>query len=363
MKVTFCCDNCRSSFTVDAKLAGQSARCKKCGLRFVIPSKSAGAGTSLMSLFTQRAAPAATNCRQTAATAASIRERSLAGARPIGWLDAVNSQVALRPVTVISAAAIKKKQREEDNDGGPREYKIHVPRDERGPGLAARPAAAVKKGMDQAKWTYRNLFSRLGRIARWIDETSYALTVLCVIGTAIGIILGKQAYTMMGLTGIVLLSILRIWAAIANLIIVPFRKNPVHGIMFLIPPFNIFMIYSNWEKWRKPIKRVISPFIAIAAVFAVYLFVPWVNGDRKLSGDIKSRLRGAAKAMEEDTRKEFDDLSKKAEQAKAAAPKQIEKLKLNELKDKAGKSLDDLKKQAEKTAGEVQKSINDQKNK
>jgi hypothetical protein len=47
--------------------------------------------------------------------------------------------------------------------------------------------------------------------------------------------------TVIGITGIVVLNLVRLIAGLANLIVIPFRKSPLNGVLFLIPPITFFI--------------------------------------------------------------------------------------------------------------------------
>ncbi len=50
----------------------------------------------------------------------------------------------------------------------------------------------------------------------------------------------QNRLTIAGITGIVVLNFLRLVVGMANLIVIPFRKSPLTGVLFLIPPLTFF---------------------------------------------------------------------------------------------------------------------------
>ena len=368
--ITFECEECESSFTVAAKLAGQAAKCKKCGHRFVIPSKSDGsaeialAGRATPTTARERAKQASLARNSgggTAVAARPVREPSLVGGRPVGWLDAVNSQVGLKPVTMLNARAILQRQKDEDDDG-PSQYQMHIPSvpvANRVKGSA--PVALAKKAMQQSRWTYQKIFIRLGGLLRWVDDAAYGFSILFLILAIVGVILSRHSYTIMGLSGIVLLSMLRIWTAVSNLVVKIFKKGPIDGLIFLIPPVAAYKIYNHWSKWEKPIKRVINPSLIICAVVVAYVYLPWINGKKRFSGSFMSQFEQGLEAVKRDAKASLSEVEGKVEKIGHNLPKKLQDMKLDEMAKKAGKSLseasDKVGKSVEIGVSEVNKSL------
>ena len=295
-----------------------------------------------------------------------VREPSLLSGRPVGWLDAVNSQVGLKPVTMINARAILQKQREEDDDGGPSQYQIHIPSAPIGKRVKeSAPVVLAKKAMQQSRWSYQKLFIRLGGLLRWIDDTAYGFSILSLILAIVGVIMNHHSYTIMGLSGIVLLSALRVWMGVSNLVVKIFKKDPISGLIFLIPPVAAYKIINNWPKWEKSIKRVINPALIICAVAVAYIYVPWINGKRKFTGNFKSQFEQSLEAVKRDSKATLSEVSKQVsaetEKLKHDIPKKLEGLKLDEMSKQAGKTLenvsDKVSKSVESTVSDVNKSL------
>ena len=96
MKTVFFCNSCGVRFEVEARLAGKTARCKKCGQKIVIPKPA-----ELASMALPAAAPAAPEAAPRLAPAAPrlTPAAPAVAARRATWVEAVTSQVGLAPIT------------------------------------------------------------------------------------------------------------------------------------------------------------------------------------------------------------------------------------------------------------------------
>lgn len=348
MTIEFTCDNCRSPFAVDAQLAGRAARCRKCGRRMTIPSHSAARRPLI-------AVPAGGGREGADDDSPDEANSSIARGRPIGWLDAVNSQIAMKPITMVAAPAVRpKKERVEKSVTSYKAVLPKAPKKQRG--VASRPASAVKLGYQKGVKTYRGIFQKFGRLAKWLNETAYGFSLLFMIMAIAGAIMNRHSWTVLGVSAIVLLNVVRLVAGLANVVAIPFRESPLNGILFLIPPFTFFYLWRNWDRWQKPITRAATPVITIAVVIAAYAYFPWLNGGEKREGSWTEKLKGAAGTLQQDVESSISQAREKAEQAKEALPEQVKKLKLDELQNKASQTFDELKTRIE-TAVEGESSL------
>src|SRR5271157_39655 len=127
--IHFQCPACAAAFDVDERLAGRAGRCKKCGARTKIPAAAAAVGTP---------------------GSAGTRPRAVATGRPINWLEAVNSQVALAPISMHNLRGLGNRPSPMDEPSIPGPYKMAT-----APSLPAldvvggKPAGAVTRGYRQ----------------------------------------------------------------------------------------------------------------------------------------------------------------------------------------------------------------------
>jgi predicted Zn finger-like uncharacterized protein len=328
MPITFSCDNCHSSFTVDSQLAGRTARCRKCGERMVIP------------------APAAR--RPEVGAAKGLRQSSAEGGRrSVSWVDAVNSQIGLKPITAMSMPAVR--QRDLDDEDDPRsQYKVIIPREMRqAPAIVTIPAEFAWATYLEGIRSYRQFFNVFAILFRKINETAYGVSLIFLNLAIVGGIMGKHSLVVTGMSMVVLLNVVQLVAGVSNLIAIQFRGNVVQGLLFLFPPVTAFYLWKNWTRWNKAIQRITSPIVWLVIVVVAYTFVPWLNGN----ADGSKSWQDAVKTIKKDVGGTVSDIQRKAADIKEQIPAELEKAKLDELQKSAGEAVGDLKSQAEKALG------------
>jgi hypothetical protein len=112
-----------------------------------------------------------------------------------------------------------------------------------------------------------------------------------------------------GITGIVVLNLVRLIAGLANLIVIPFRKSPLNGVLFLIPPLTFFHIWRHWDKLRKPVGRVIGPAFALTVVVLAYAFVPGLSRASRTNGSLQHRLEASVNILHGDVTRQVNQTS------------------------------------------------------
>lgn len=301
-KIQFKCPKCSADFGVDEKFAGRPCRCKHCGNQFQVPGTKVSAAPAPSPKPAQPQAVRPPQPRQPAlagvGAAESIAFRAAQRAqvdpsvpKPTSWLDAVSSQIALKPVTAnrLQAVGGRAQAYMDDDDGhvGPYELASY-------PSLPLNkvPRKGIVKG---AKQVYSNRLRLLQKWLRWLNETALELSVPFFILMPVGYILQKHWLAMFGLIMVILLNLGRFIVGWANLLLIPFRESPMTGLTFLVPPIGYAYLKRNWHKCRKPFQRITSPTLFMLGMFLLYVFVPWFNdpeGDKhvKMIRDKQGKL-------------------------------------------------------------------------
>ena len=298
MKMVFFCPKCGARFEAPGALAGKHAVCKRCRGPLTIPS-SAQSGVAGGNFRLQPAQESVVARPVTAAAVAS------APARPRNWIEAVTSQVALQPLSVAAAPAVKKIAPSAlDGPSFPGLYRVasapSLPAVSSPSGRPGRPAGALTRA-------YRGQIGGLQGLLRWVSESSYLLSVPFLVLLVFGAVVHNHALAMLGATLVVLLNIGRLVAGIANLALIPFRDGLIQGILFLIPPISIFYCMANWKRVKKPLKRIIEPALTLAAVVAAFTFIPWLGG-RLPEGDVKAQLTSGVQELRSGIENEMGNL-------------------------------------------------------
>jgi hypothetical protein len=268
---------------VEERLAGRAARCKRCGSRTTIPGNKVAAPAAAAARGGAGAAAGVGNApalrAQAAAAVATAAPAApkpgapiVPAARPLNWIDAVTSQVALAPITEQRISALRKKPSPLDEASFTGLYKVaSMPSLPALKAAGGRPAGAITRG-------YRHQMGKIQGLFRWINQSAYLVSVPFFMVLLLGVVLNSRSLLMLGGAVVVALNIGRFVAGIANLVVIPFRDSPIQGLLFLIPPFTFIYLYQNWHKVRKPVQRVIGPVATIGLVTLGFVVAPMVHG-------------------------------------------------------------------------------------
>lgn len=165
--------------------------------------------------------------------------------------------------------------------------------------LTAATARPVSGGASPIVVAYRLFFGLLGRLTSWISETSYTVSfVLITLAVASGMI-GRHALAATMCWVIVALNLVGLAGDIANLVTLSFRKNPIQGGLFLVPPFTLYYLWTDWRRYRDTVVRMRIPLLTLALVFTAYVLVPWLHGGSKEEGRFVASVEHAVDAVEE----------------------------------------------------------------
>lgn len=360
-KIQFKCPQCQADFGVDAKFAGKPCRCKHCGRQFRIPGAPAQAAASPAAKSPPRQPVGAGVAGGGMVERAAQRvQEEVSVPKPTNWIDAVSSQIALKPSSMdyLNRVGGRAQQyMDEDVQSGPYEMASFPSMP-----LNKVPRVGVVKGTKRA---YSNQLRILQKWLRWINETALELTVPFFILIPLGYILKNHWLSIFGFTMVVLLNMGRLIVGLANLLVIPFRESPMTGLLFLVPfPFGYNYLKNNWPKCRKPFQRIISPVCFMIGMILLYSFVPWfshpdgqkVKMVRDQSGQLvpapkdqqdpaptlQERLEEGVKGLRRDIRGQVED----AEHGLPGATKKLEKL-AGDTVDKAQDAVGNLQNAAE----------------
>ncbi len=307
--IHFECPACAAPFDVDERLAGRAGRCKKCGGRMKIPSHGAAeavrahaAAQRPRAMAAAAAVPNGPRLTPIAAMAPSRPQPSLAAGRPINWLEAVNSQVALAPISMDNLRGLGNKPSPMDEPSIPGPYKLAT-----APSLPAldviggKPAGAVTRG-------YRQGMGKVQKLFRWLNESAYLVSVPFLMCLLLGLAVGNHSLMVLGATAVVVLNIGRIVAGVANLVVIPFRQSPIQGVLFLIPPLTFFYTAQHWHKMERPVKRIVGPILTIGMVALAFLAEPWIRGEGKSKGSIQDQVKASARSLKKGIGKQMGEV-------------------------------------------------------
>ena len=272
MKIAFACQHCGNQLVVDAALAGRVGRCRSCGRRVTVPE-----GQAAAKLTPSSAAP---------------KKKPLPAAPPAA------GDYRLRPVTPIHEPALEVPGWGDD-DSEMVVVRPPVP-------VAARPSRA-----EPTPWlkAYRACFSLLVNATTWISETSYTVSLILLILSVASGMIGQHSLAAWGVRGIIGLNLVGLAGDVASLVNLSFRKDPLRGALFLLPPATLYYLWTDWRRYRDTVNRMRIPLMTLAFVGVAYLFVPWLSGGNdqesvvatteQIVGDLEERFGGRRGQMEE----------------------------------------------------------------
>ena len=312
MKITFACPSCAKSLTADASLVGKTGRCRHCGHKAVVPDgrlQSSGpqssrspqvAAADWQKAVATQLAPASGRGTPTAGSGTSTAGggTTRAGRADQGPAADTTNEYRLRPVTPVNVPRLAKSEWDDAELGPAGDASL--------PDVFTTPAALgpspigqpTPSGASTAIVAYRLFFSLLARATTWISETSYTVSfILLILAIASGMI-GRHSLAALGCGAIVALNLVGLAGDLASLVTLSFRKNPLQGALFLVPPFTLYYLWSDWRRYRDTVNRMRIPLGMLAVVVAAYLFLPWLRGGTENTGPINASLKNVADALD-----------------------------------------------------------------
>lgn len=346
MTIDFACPKCGAPFTVPSSLAGKTGRCKKCRHQMTIPaSKPVAAQVAASGMFRLSSLSTA------GAGAGPVRGAS---ARPAdGGGLGFPSHVGLaplteevRPVFGKGAPPLQKQYSFNpdlllENSAPGSSYKL-VASHKVLPTVGRETTGARTPGFLERIW--RSQARAVLRVVRQLSDLVYLLTVPCVILILVAIVLDRRDLAVLGATGVIVLSLLRLVLEGFALVAGPFKENPLQGILFLIPPFTFIYLSKYPKRTKKALGRVLAPMGWILGVILAFAFIPQLSsGEGAENGSTLDRARTEVNALKGDVSSELEgqgvslDAIRDSETGRRAGEA------LGELKSRAREGLDQAK--------------------
>lgn len=330
MKTAFRCEQCQTRLVAKASLAGRTSRCPTCGHQFVVPAAGAAAAGDWRQAVSQQLdpqKPIAGPARETAGAVETepdtgYRLKSLtpvgtpklkarptpkpkqqrtsrsssSGASPQPRAPAQGSGAATParqqdapPAAATKAAAAKQAapQDEDDELAGLFGDMDEVAFEFNPPEPVVAPSQ-VRSGLSDVLRVYRSVFSLLARGTKGISEASYTISFILLIQALAGGILGRHGLASLALGLIVLLNVIGFVGDLASLVMLSFRKDPMQGLLFLLPPYAVYYLWTDWKRYQEVVGRMRIPLLMLGVVALAYAFVPWLSVDEQqaASGEI-----------------------------------------------------------------------------
>lgn len=304
MKIAFACPTCGKQLSVDATLAGRTGRCKNCGTGLVVPSS--GQATGPLALSTAKPPAGKTPAADWRSAVVSQLKppsgRAAATAvRPAATpATTADGGYSLRPITPTAVPALA------EPDWGDSELGDAIDSPSaifsaaaKQPRSSQTTLSTPSKSMS-ALAAYRLFFSLLSRVTTWISQASYTLSfVLIILALASGMA-GNHTVAAWATIAIIVLNLIGISGDIASLLTLSYQKNPIRGTLFLVPPFTLYYLWTDWYRYRGTVRRMRTPLVTLAVVVAAYLFVPWLRGGIEGEGLLAGLVTRTVGTIEKD---------------------------------------------------------------
>jgi hypothetical protein len=146
---------------------------------------------------------------------------------------------------------------------------------------------------------YRTCFGLLGRWTAWVSETSYTVSfILITLAIASGMI-GRHTLAAWLFRAIIALNLFGIAGDLISLVTLSFRKDPIRGTLFLVPPLTLYYLRSDWGRYRDTVLRMRIPLLTLGAVILASIFVPWLHGGSQAENRLAAAAKKAVDTVEE----------------------------------------------------------------
>ena len=285
MKITFACPSCAKPLVADAALAGRTGRCRFCGHRALVP-----AGSPPATVADWRTAVAGQLAAPSGHSAAAIDPGTAAPTADL------TGGYRLRPITPVAVPALAASEWDNAELGPAMDSPLAAAFPTQ---ASVAPSLAVQQGKATAVVAYRYFFSLLSQATTWISKTSYTVSfILNILAVASGMI-GRHSLAALLCGAIVALNLVGLAGDFASLVTLSFRKNPLQGALFLVPPFTLYYLWTDWRRYRDTVSRMRIPLMTLAVVAAAYIFVPWLRGGKEIPGPIDATVKRAIGTLDE----------------------------------------------------------------
>jgi hypothetical protein len=341
MTIDFSCPRCGAPFSVDARMAGKSGRCKKCRHQMTIPSSPAPAPLS-----------AATGMFRLSSAAVGAGAGAGSGGPVFGGISSVGLAPLteeVRPVPGRGKLAPQKQYSFNpdlllENSRPGSTYKL-VPSHKALPPVARQPSGGKPPGPLARLW--RGQARAVLGVIRQLSDLVYLLTIPCVMLILLAVILGRRDLAVMGATGVIALSLVRLALEGVALVAGPFKESPLQGILFLIPPFTFYYLYKHPKRTKKAIGRVLAPIGWMLGVVLAFALIPSLSGaDPDGDASALDRARAGVDGLKADVNAELEG---------QGIP--IDQLRSSDTGRRAGQAIDQLKSQVREGVGQAREAL------
>lgn len=289
MVIAFTCPGCMTPFRVPDRVAGKTAKCKKCGGTIKIPAAPAAVAASV----------AATGVFRMGAVQSNRPQAAMAAEHPIR--PAAPSSLQLAPITEdrLPKMARKKPNLWEEDDSV--EYELakptSIPKRSLPKKRASNPLYSPPRG---GFWGRGGLGETMLLSLNKISDFAYLISIPFLLLILVAIVLKERPLAIGGAAIVILLNVGRLAVDGFALATLAFKNGPVHGVLFFIPPFTFYYLSKRGRVMKNALGRFLSPLLPIVGVVLLFVFVTWLRGsDEAPEGSIEGRIQHGLGVVEE----------------------------------------------------------------
>jgi hypothetical protein len=326
MLMLFTCEHCGKRIQIDARMQGRRGRCSHCGQEMRIPHVETSQpppvpGAERAPSHDRAQAPTRESARAKAPPRAQSADGGfrLSAPEPRPEVSLVHFQqppVLTEPEHLhrhVGAEAPSEFELLGDDDR-PEEEALASPevqrglreleefrKDPRGYKLAEELDSRFFgwfRGSRPAGWVYTQWRKGVGlilRVLRFIDDWAYLISIPFLILMVFGIAVAQRGLIHTGAVVVVLANFGRFWTDLLSLFVRPFKDGPMHGLMFLFPPYGIYYVASQWDKFKPTFRRLLTSCIPIVLVVLAYVYIPTVDRDVQSAPTTPEKYRRAVR--------------------------------------------------------------------
>ena len=285
--IAFSCQRCATHFKVPDSLAGKKAHCKKCGQGLRVPQAPVA-----------EVAVAATGVFRMGAVQsdqASAERTPQTKSKPLGPPAAPSLSLAPIPSQDDLKPVAKRNALWEDDDGV--EYEVEKLVEEspaKAVSMRARPGGSVF-------WDRGGIAEVLLIAIRKISDYTYLVSIPFLLLMLMAIILKQRELAIAAAVIVVLLNVGRLCMDGFVLVTLAFKKGPVQGMLFFIPPFTFYYLSKRGPVMKEALRRFLGAALPIIGVLMLVIIVPWLRGEKGKDVDapIQDRLRNDLRDVRE----------------------------------------------------------------
>jgi hypothetical protein len=327
MLMLFTCEHCGKRIQVDARMQGRRGRCSHCGREMRIPRVDEPQPPPV---------PSGDQARETAREAGRPRAHPRAPSGDGGFrLSAPEPRPEVSLAHFQQPPVLTEPEQLHRHVGAEAPSAFELLADDGPPGMDSLASPEVQRGLREleefkkdprgyqlaedldsrffrwfrgsrpAGWVYTQWRKGVGlilRALRFITDWAYLISVPFLILMVFGIAIGHRWLIHTGAVVVVLVNIGRFWTDLLSVFVRPFKDGPVHGLMFLFPPYGLYYLASRWDKFKPTFRRLGTSCIPIVLVLLAYMFIPAVDPDARTAPTLPEKARRAGRDIVEDAR-------------------------------------------------------------